>query len=141
MGIRLLMTTGCTGETNDTMITVCGGGNAAHILVGLLASRGYRVNLYAPFAEEAEAWSNSNGVKLLMPDNQTVTGKPNRVSKFAKDVIPEADVVMMPIPSFAIKPTLEQIAPHLKRNAIIGAFPGSGGFHWNVREIIRHQAQ
>lgn len=131
--------TQCTGSTDDTNITICGGGNAAHILVGLLAQRGYTVNVYAPFSNEAEQWNKSNGVTIQLPNEQSAFGKPNQVSKFPENVIPQADLVIMPIPSFAIKPTLEQIAPHLKQNAIIGAFPGSGGFHWNVREIIRHQ--
>src|SRR3972149_4340641 len=39
------------------LITICGGGNAAHTLTGLLASReDLSVRVYVPYGDEAERW-------------------------------------------------------------------------------------
>ena len=38
-------------------ITICGGGNAAHALAGILgAHEAHQVNVYAPFSDEAKRW-------------------------------------------------------------------------------------
>ena len=38
-------------------VTVCGGGNAAHVLAGLLGRQnGLSVHVYTPYTDEAERW-------------------------------------------------------------------------------------
>ena len=79
-------------------VAVCGGGNAAHILVGMLCDNGYevslrtffcsashghkltdshhtvQVNLFAPYGDEAEKWKKSEGVTVQMPDGKVERG-------------------------------------------------------------------
>jgi hypothetical protein len=40
-------------------VTICGGGNASHVLAALLSSRpNLTVKVYSPFEDEAERWTN-----------------------------------------------------------------------------------
>ena len=64
-----------------------------------------------------------------------VKGKPTVVSKDAKDVISDADVIIMPLPSFAYPSTIEGIKPYLKEGQII-VTPGQGGFDWFAKDIL-----
>ena len=65
-----------------------------------------------------------------------VKGKPTKISKDAKDVIPDADVIIMPLPSFAYPSTLEGIKPYLKEGQTICVTPGQGGFDWFAKDIL-----
>jgi hypothetical protein len=64
-------------------------------------------------------------------------GQPDEASKFAKNVCKEADLILMPLPAFAHKPTLLQIAPFLKSEAIIGAIPARSGFEYSALKILK----
>jgi hypothetical protein len=51
-------------------------------------------------------------------------------------VVPGADVVLIPLPSFAHVGTLRAIGPHLKDGCIVVALPGQGGFNWVARSVL-----
>lgn len=125
-------------EASDLSVTVCGGGHASHILIGMLRPRvgEGKLGLFAPFQDEAKKWQESPGVTVCMKGNDMPLAKPDRVSKEAADVVPQADLLILPIPGFAMEPTLRAIAPHLKKGAMVGALPGNGGFHWLAQHIL-----
>lgn len=64
-------------------------------------------------------------------------GRPDEASKLAKDVCKEADLILMPLPAFAHELTLLQIAPFLKKEAIIGAIPARSGFEYSALKILK----
>mmetsp|Transcript_5881 Transcript_5881/g.9112 ORF Transcript_5881/g.9112 Transcript_5881/m.9112 type:complete len:457 (+) Transcript_5881:65-1435(+) len=125
-------------------VTIAGGGHAAHILVGMLHESlpsASQLNLFAPFKDEAEKWTKSPGVVVNMRGERDLPlAKPNIASKDPALVIPQADLVIMPIPSFAIEPTLRKIIPHLKKNCYLGAVPGNGGFHMTAQRLVHEEA-
>lgn len=65
-----------------------------------------------------------------------IKGAPKLVSKEASEVIPEADVIVMPLPSFTYPDTLRSIKDHLRPGQIICVTPGQGSFDWYAREIL-----
>jgi hypothetical protein len=121
-------------------LCVCGGGNSSHVMAGLCASRGIPVDFFAPFEDEAErleqGMREAGGIKVLMPDGSSVLGKPGKASKNAADVVPQANVVFLPLPSIAYRTVLEGIAPHLAPGTIIAVTPGLGGFDWLCADIL-----
>eukprot|EP01060_Flectonema_neradi_P026862 TRINITY_DN362_c3_g2_i3.p1 TRINITY_DN362_c3_g2~~TRINITY_DN362_c3_g2_i3.p1 ORF type:complete len:421 (+),score=94.65 TRINITY_DN362_c3_g2_i3:61-1323(+) len=130
-----------TAATSAGMtVAVCGGGNAAHVMVGDLGSRGYTVNLYLPFRDEAERFTAalpSNGVKInYVTKGKVAHSKPGRVSKLAKDVIPGAKFIFIPLPVFAHEPTLMDIVPHCDDDAVIVAMPATGCFDWTATKVF-----
>ena len=120
-------------------LTVCGGGNASHVLIALASQAGWDVNVFAPLADEAErirAGVQARGHLTVLTDGQAVTGRPRCVSAKAVEVIPGADVVLLALPAFAHGATLAAIADHLDPGTTIGVFPARSGFDYQVREIL-----
>lgn len=126
-------------------ITVCGGGNAAHTLVGVLASQpGLQVNLFTPYGEEALLWQESlaqAGDLTLHTPQGVLHGRPQVVSDRPEAAVAGADLVLLSLPAFAHEAILEQIAPHLASDAWVGVLPARGGFDFSVRRIFaRHDS-
>lgn len=122
-------------------ITICGGGNAAHAVIPIIRNNfSGKLNLFLPYGDEVAHF------KKLIEEKRFITatigekklyGRPDKVSKFAKDVCKEADLILMPLPAFAHEPTLLQIAPFLKEEVIIGAIPARSGFEYAALKILK----
>jgi hypothetical protein len=126
-------------------ITICGGGNAAHTLAGLLgANPEVQVNLYVPLEEEERRWqeglSANGGINVHLPD-RSLAGRPAKVSAQPAEVIAGSDIVLLALPAFAHELVLGQIAPHLDRGTWLGALPARGGFDWSAFSCLGSRAK
>lgn len=124
-------------------VTVCGGGNAAHALVGLLAAQGrHIVNVYLTFKGEAQRWqagiASRGGIEVLRRDG-SVLGRPHLVSSDPSKVLPGAHLVILALPAFAHQTVLEEIVPYLDNEAWVGAIPARGCFDLCAREVLREK--
>ena len=120
-------------------ITVCGGGNGAQALAPIAAHNlGCPVDVYAPFADEAERLRAGIAAHGGLEVTDAVQGKalPRRVSADPAEVIPGSDVVVLVLPAFAHESTLRQIAPFLDEGAWVGAMPARGGFDYCAAQIL-----
>jgi hypothetical protein len=125
------------------LITICGGGNAAHTLAGLLASReGIRVRMYLPFGDEAERCRvgvrQEGGMRVLGAAGEKL-GLPERISADPADVIPGSQLVVLALPAFAHEAMVRSMAGYLDRDVWIGAFPARGGFDLCVKEVLKER--
>jgi len=122
-------------------ITICGGGNAAHAMIPIIRNHFFgKINLFLPYGNEATHFQKLIDEKRFLTAtirDKEIYGRPDKVSKFAKDVCKEADLILMPLPAFAHEPTLLQIAPFLKEEAIIGAIPARSGFEYAALKILK----
>jgi len=122
-------------------ITICGGGNAAHAIIPIIRNHfSGKINLFLPFGDEANHFQkliDEKGFLTATIGDNKLYGRPDEVSKFAKEVCKEADLVLMPLPAFAHKQTLLQIVPFLKEEAIIGAIPARSGFEYAALKILK----
>jgi hypothetical protein len=113
-------------------VTICGGGNAAHALVGLLAAQGsHLLNLYLSFESEARQWqtgvASQGGIEVLQ--NETIRlGRPHTISCDPSQVLPDSQLVILALPAFAHQAVLGQIAPYLDDGVWLGAIPARGAF-------------
>ena len=125
-------------------ITVCGGGNGAQTLVPIAAHNlGCPVNVYAPFADEAERLRAGVAIHGGLEVIGAVRAKawPRRVSADAAQVIPASDVVVLVLPAFAHESTLREIAPFLDEGAWVGAMPARGGFDYCAAQVLAEQGR
>lgn len=126
-------------------ITICGGGNAAHTLAGLLGARhGYRVHIFSPFRDEVQSWQagiSANGGITAHLNGKVIVGRPQRVSADPAEVVPGSSLVLLALPAFAHESILRQITSHLKQGAWVGALPARGGFDLCAREVLDHQSR
>ncbi|MEW5784959.1 MAG: NAD/NADP octopine/nopaline dehydrogenase family protein [Bacillota bacterium] len=120
-------------------ITVCGGGNAAHVVVPLLAVHGYRVTLYVPLDNEATQFQKGaaeGGLEAHFPDGRVVRGSPALITRDPREAA-DADLILMVVPAFAHGPLLRQLAPHLPQKAVVGAIPARSGFELEALYSLR----
>lgn len=125
------------------LITICGGGNAAHTLAGLLASQeGVRVRMYLPYGDEAERWREGlrleGGVRVVGASGGKI-GLPERISAEAEEVIPGSQMVALALPAFAHAAMLRSMAADLDPEVWIGAFPARGGFDLCVKDVLEER--
>jgi hypothetical protein len=113
-------------------VTVCGGGNAAHALAGLLAAQGgHLVNVYLSFESEAQRWqagvAQQGGLEVLQRE-ATHLGRPHAISCDPSQVLPGSRLVILALPAFAHQAVLGQIASYLDDGVWLGAIPARGAF-------------
>ncbi len=129
---------------NEIRVCICGGGNAAHVMAGLFSAEYNttikKVNIFSNFSDTAERMregvKKGDGIKVHMPDGLTVIGKPDIISSNAEDVIPDSNLIIMPVPSLAYESLLEEIKPYIASGTIIGATPGMWGFDLVLKQIF-----
>eukprot|EP00929_Paragymnodinium_shiwhaense_P114559 TRINITY_DN82_c0_g1_i2.p1 TRINITY_DN82_c0_g1~~TRINITY_DN82_c0_g1_i2.p1 ORF type:complete len:465 (+),score=177.03 TRINITY_DN82_c0_g1_i2:70-1464(+) len=125
-------------------VCVCGGGNSSHVFIPYFAKEGYEVTVFADFGDEAERLKKGmeeNGGILVHdrcdPNNIIeYKGSATVCSKNAVDAVPQADYIVIALPSFAIRNVLQGIKPHLKDGAIIYIMPGQGGADYVAKEVL-----
>ncbi|HET6445532.1 MAG TPA: NAD/NADP octopine/nopaline dehydrogenase family protein [candidate division Zixibacteria bacterium] len=123
-------------------LTICGGGNAAHVLIALAAKAGWEVDVYAPLADEARrlrAGITAAGGITARFAGESIVGIPHHISADPAEVIPESDVILLALPAFAHGPTLEAIAGFIKPNVCLGAVPARSGFDFQARSILNER--
>jgi hypothetical protein len=120
-------------------LTICGGGNAAPVLIALAAKAGWEIDVFAPLDDEAgrlRVGITAGGGITARFAGESIVGCPRQVSANPAEVIPEADVILLALPAFAHSPTLEAIAGFMKPNVALGAVPARSGFDFQARSIL-----
>jgi hypothetical protein len=120
-------------------LTVCGGGNAAHVLAALGAHAGWEVDIFTPLADEVERMRSGveqRGGIVARSNGYEYTGHPRCISANPEEVIPGSELILLALPTFAHGSTLRAIAGYLDPNSCIGVFPARGGFDYQVHNIL-----
>lgn len=109
-------------------ITICGGGNLGHVCAGVLSSQSN--NKVSLLTTKPEYWSNK--IDVYDCRGEIYHGVLEKVSKIPSDVVPNADIVLICLPGFAIGKELESIAPYLKPSCWVGSVVSSTGFFFEA---------
>ncbi|WP_372643871.1 NAD/NADP octopine/nopaline dehydrogenase family protein [Ancylomarina sp.] len=112
------------------VIGICGGGNIAHSLIGLLgADTSNEVRL---LTRKPSEWQKQ--VRVINCEGSDLLGEISLVSDDASQIIPECELIILALPSQARESLIKQIAPFVSEGTWIGSFPGMGNF-----ELICHK--
>jgi hypothetical protein len=111
-------------------ICICGGGNLGHVCAGFLANRGHQVSI---LTTRPERWNSK--IEIVAPDG-TFTGKLTLISSNPKEVIPQAEMVLVCLPGYAIHDELLEIKTYLSKEAIIGSVVSSTGFFFEAIKLL-----
>lgn len=113
-------------------ITICGGGNLGHVTAGFLAAQeDYKVSL---LTTRPEQWSHN--LEIIDIKGNTFTGKLEVISSQADKVIPNADIVLICLPGFAIHDVLSTIVPYLNPKTWVGTVVSSTGFFFEALKLF-----
>jgi ketopantoate reductase len=131
-------------------VCICGGGNGAHILAGLAASRpGVESRVLTLYGDEAERWTNAmRGRKFnieikeggIRGEDVEVNVDPFKVSKDPREVIPGAQIIILCVPAFAHKQYFDAMAPYIGDQSTIIGLPGANGFEFQLRSILKEKS-
>ena len=111
-------------------ICICGGGNLGHVCAGFLANRGHQVSI---LTTKPERWNTE--LKIVAPD-KTFTGKLTLVTSKSEEVMPQAEMILICLPGYAIHKELEIIMPYLAKGAIVGTVVSSTGFFFEAFAVL-----
>ena len=108
-------------------IAILGAGNGGFMSAVDMASLGYEVTMFS-FSGRLEGVKKAGGIELCDIDSKPVGtfGKVALATDNMKDAIEGADIILNPVPYFAVKSYAEQAAPHLRDGQVIIAL-GKGG--------------
>ena len=117
-------------------ITICGGGNLGHVTAGFLASQeDMHVSL---LTTKPERWSQY--LEIVDVNGKTMRGKLEKISSDPQMVIPNADIIFVCLPGFAIHDVLCCISSWLKVNTWVGTVVSSTGFFFEAMNVLpQHQ--
>jgi hypothetical protein len=113
-------------------ICICGGGNLGHVVAGFLAAHGdCEVSL---LTRHPERWQQL--LEITTPEGTILQGAIGKITSDPKDVIPQADIVLLCLPGFSIREVLQQIAPALTPGTAVGSIVSSTGFFFEAFKIL-----
>lgn len=111
-------------------ICICGGGNLGHVCAGFLANRGHQVSI---LTTRPDCWNFE--LEIVDPDG-IFTGKLSQISAKPEEVIPQAEIVLICLPGYAIHDELVKIKTYLSKEAIIGSVVSSTGFFFEAFKVL-----
>lgn len=121
-----------TNNCNNMNITICGGGNLGHVTAGFLAvQEGLTISL---MTTRPDQWTHY--VEVVDLNGNVFRGKIDTISAHAEDVIPNADIVLICLPGFAIHDVLTNIASYLKPQTWVGTVVSSTGFFFEALKVF-----
>ena len=118
-------------------ICICGGGNLGHVCAGFLASE--PENKVSLLTTRPDIWSRH--IDIVAPEGKSIHGVLNCISNNPQDVIPDAQIVLLCLPGFAIREVLCTIAPCLSPNTWVGSVVSSTGFFFEAMKVHRQLRQ
>ena len=111
---------------------ICGGGSLGHVIAGYLgANADVRVSM---LTQRPQLWKND--IEVHTPEQTIIHGHIHTISSNPEDVIPQANIILLCLPGFAIKQQLQLIKPYLKSTTFVGSVFSSTGFFFNAMEIL-----
>lgn len=113
-------------------VCICGGGSLGHVTAGYLSATGAaEVSL---LTRKPEEWSSQ--VNVFLPDGGTLEGKLYAISSDPDEAAGQADIVLLCLPGFAIRPELEKLRGHIRPDAYVGSVFSSTGFFFEAMKIL-----
>ena len=112
-------------------ICICGGGALGHVIAGVLAT--FSDCEVTIFTRRPNDWHSL--LTIALPDGKMLQGNLLKVSGDPIDVIPNADIILLCLPGFAIKETLRTIKPYIT-SQYVGSVVCSSGFFFAAHEIF-----
>ena len=111
-------------------ICICGGGNLGHVCAGFLANRGHQVSI---LTTKPKLWSQT--IEIVAPEG-SFEGQLSQVTSNAADAIPQAEIVLICLPGFAIHDELIKIRSYLSNTCKVGTVVSSTGFFFEALEVL-----
>lgn len=116
-------------------ICICGGGSLGHVVAGVAASKGFNVSV---LTRHPDKWNSPLCIedcqgRIFSAPLASITDNP-------ATVIPQADIVLLCLPGFAIEEELIHIRPFLQEGTCTGSVVCCTGFFFTACRVLGSSA-
>ena len=115
-------------------ICICGGGNIGHVIAGYLSLK-ENVDV-SVLTSNPSLWSSQ--LLLKTPKQDNIRCNLLKISDNPNEVIPNADIILLCLPNFAIEETLIKVKEYVNDAQLIGSVVSSGGFFWIAKNTLKN---
>lgn len=112
-------------------ICICGGGALGTVCAAVFSSQGNEVSL---LTKRPERWNSV--VEAYDPDGKVFKGSLSVISDSALIACRNADIVLLCVPGYLIRKTLEEIKPSLTEQTLVGSIVTTTGFFFMAHEVL-----
>ena len=116
---------------------VIGAGNGGKAMAAYLALLGMKVALYNRTYAHIEVIAERQGIDLLNPGGLAGFGKLEKVTDKIDELLADAQVIMVVVPSTAHRDIAQAATPYLRNDHIIVLHPGRTGGALEFAETLR----
>lgn len=116
-------------------ICICGGGGLGHVIAGIAAHNGLNVSV---LTRHPDKWNKTMCVEDCQ--GRILAGPLTAVTANPATVIPQADMVLLCLPGFAIEEELLLIRPFLQPRTCIGSVVCCTGFFFTACRVLGSEA-
>lgn len=103
-----------------------------HVCAGFLAAKkNVKVNV---LTTKPESWGET--LQIDTPEGDVLCGCLHKVSSLPQEVVPEAQIVLLCLPGFAIGEELLKIRPYVRPGTFVGSVFCSTGFFFEALDIL-----
>lgn len=113
-------------------ICICGGGNLGHVVAGFIAAQ--KKHEVCLLTRHPELWSQD--LIIEAPAETTYSGHLNGLFSNAEQAVPDADIILLCLPGYAIRETLLQIKDYVQSDAAVGSVVSSTGFFFEAMQLL-----
>lgn len=122
-------------------IVICGGGQTGHLAIALFSQYpNIKASLLTRNTKTVEQHQQQNNTLSVHYNNGEIVSYPvDLITDSPQQVIPEADIIILTVPSHHQASWLGFISPYLSSSKIvfIGAIPGINGFDWLAEQFFK----
>ncbi len=113
-------------------ITIVGGGNIGTLIAGQFSNKGHQVTIYT---RDITKWSNN--IEIIDKDQETtINAHVYKITENIKVAVENAKLIIITLPSFAIKKFIDEITDYIKPETYIGFYPGLGGVEFASKKLL-----
>lgn len=113
-------------------ITILGAGNIGTLVAGELTKRGNKVTIYT---RDKSRWKD----EITVYDKDTELEykyKPYKITEDIKEAVCDANIIFVILPAFAIKDVINKAEKYIKKDTLVGFYPGTGGVEFVSKDLI-----
>ena len=107
-------------------VAICGGGNLAHASIASIGHHNpdYTINLLSRRPEVWQKEITGYTAKSAWESKGNLTGKISLSSSEPKDVVSDADIIIICSPGHTKQQILKEIRPYIKKGSLVGSIFG-----------------
>lgn len=116
-------------------ICICGGGGLGHVIAGIAVNKGFNVSV---LTRHPDKWNKTMSVEDCQ--GRIFSGPLASVTANPATIIPQADIVLLCLPGFAIEEELLHIRPFLQEKTCTGSVVCCTGFFFTACRVLGNSA-